>query len=206
MKLNERTQIIIHSVNSTKSSVWNVIGQLHIIQRDKLYKEGNFNSMEDYIKYNEDKFEFGYRQAQKYITTYTELLADEQSSSHNHNSLVNIPLSKLFLITRVPEEHRDEIIEQVVEKGLTRDELSKRIKRSKEQAGTKPEHKEDVIYKLQRQFNTIEQHFNGNIEFTRDLKEEIANWVASAVKHGKNEQISALIVKANEMSKRLKFY
>ena len=162
MKLNERTQIILHSVNSTKSSIWNVIEQLHIIQRDKLYKEENFNNMEDYINYYENKFEFGYRQTQKYITTYNKLLADEQSSSLNHNSLVKIPLSKLMIILQVPDEHRDEIIQEVEEKGITAEELSKKVKRFKDKAGTKPEHKGDMVFKLVRQFNIIESHYNGN--------------------------------------------
>ena len=110
MDLQDRTTVIIHRVKNVKLNIWDLGNDLLYIQQHELYKEDNFNSMEDYIEYykDKDKFGFGYRQAQKYIAIAKELPRDALGSSHS--------LSEIYLLTSIPTEYRDEIVEKIKEK------------------------------------------------------------------------------------------
>ena len=81
MDLKDRTQVIIHRVKSIKLSYWDLGSDLLFIYTNKLFREENHTSMEEYVENHKEEFGFGYRQAQKYITIVKELKRDEVCSS-----------------------------------------------------------------------------------------------------------------------------
>jgi len=152
MNLKDRTAVIIHRVKSIKLNYWDLGSDLLYIYQNKLYKQEH-SSMEEYVENHKEDFGFGYRQAQKYIVIAQELKRDEVSSS--------IPIEKLQLLARIPEESRDEIIKLVEEedKSVDTKDLSREIKRFKGQVGTKPAYPDQAEqeYKLIREGELILQ-------------------------------------------------
>ncbi len=191
MNLTEHTQIIKHREKSIQLSFWDIGKDLKYIKEKSIFLE-KYQNFEDYVVEN---FTFSLRHAERMMKVATE---------YERQAVIDVGLTKMYLILQVPEEHRDEIIQEVEEKGLTTKELSKKVKRFKDKSGTPAEHKGDMVFKLVRQFNIIESHYNGNIEFTKDLKEEIGNWIASAEKYSFNEQISKFLTSAIAMREDLK--
>ena len=201
MNLNESTQVIIHRAKSTKLNIWDMGNDLLFIQNNEQFKEENFNSMEDYVNHYEEKFGFGYRQAQKYIAIAKELKRDELSSS--------VPLSKLYLLTQVPQEQRDKIISRVQAKNMSREDVEAVVKSMKAQAGTEPSYPsspEEHILKLIRQWKEIKAHTEATQEAIKrlqsDLETEIANWIQGAKKYAHlNETIRIYLKEAQELIK-----
>ena len=172
--LKERTQVIIRSIKATKSGIWNVAKELNEINENKLFKEEGHTSMEEYVENHKDEFGFGYRQAQKYITTVRELKIDELGS---------LSLSDLLVITQLPKERKYEIIEEIKENKIDEEETMKKARSLKFGAGgityytTDPK---EFVLKLIRQGKDL-------IQAKIDLGIAIENWIVSAKKQDNHE-------------------
>ena len=114
-KLDELTTIIKHRENSIKTSVFDIGKDLLYIKEKSLFK-AKYESLKDYI---EDNFSFTMRQAEKFMSVTTKF--------GGRGELSSLGITKLYLLTQVPDEHFDEIVEKVVKEGIvpTADEIKK---------------------------------------------------------------------------------
>lgn len=71
------------------------------------------------------------------------------------------------------------------------------ISRFKTQVGIKEDDNQETELKLIRQYSKIEA-------FLDNLKESLANWLASAKEHPQNKEIQGLVAKAEELREKLK--
>ncbi len=76
-------------------------------------------------------------------------------------------------------------------------QLSEEITRFKSQAGIQTANNQETELKLIRQYSKIEA-------FLTSLIGSLANWIAEGRKHTQNEEIRGLLVKADELQRRLK--
>lgn len=195
MNLKERTIVIIQRVKSIKLNYWDLGNDLLFIYEHELFKQEGHTSMEEYVenhKMNEE-FSFGYRQAQKYMTIAKELKRDEVSSG--------IPIGHLQLIAQVPEEQREELLKEVEDREINREQLVKRITRMKEATSSEPANSEEQGFRLIRQWETIEIHIEEGLEaiskLNKGIKDEITSWIASAEKYPlKNETLNEYLERA----------
>ena len=148
-------------------------------------------SFEAHIKEKEEEFGFGIRQAQKYMQVYDKFGLETNLSS--------LGITKLYLLTYVPDEQIDEIIELVQDKKIDREELSRKVKRAVEQIGN-TSRSDDPELTLKRQIETLFEEYEDVI---KDFKESFANWIKTAEKYD-DPELKTMKQKANEILERLK--
>ena len=198
MNLSEITQIIKHRQDSIQLNFWDIGNDLVSVKEKKLYLD-KYKTFEEWI---EDNFSFTPSYASKFMKVAIEF--------DRTNFPREIGLTKLYLITFVPEEKRDEIIGKVENKQIkTREDIEQEVKRMK--SGTLPYYSDDPEehkLKLAREGNNLINEINGyrdslksTLEHYKSLKEsllaEIGSWTSACRKYPSN-------IKLIELSKVIK--
>jgi len=188
MELQDMTRVIQVREKAISLSFWDIGRDLAKIKDEHLHTV-KYDTFNEYI---EDNFKFSTRHANRMIAVANEYKKDTVSQ---------IGLSKLYILLQVPEEEREEIIELVEETGMGRDELAKKVKRFKSQAGVRTtDQAEEHTLKLKRQFEVLEDQYINYIAIREDLKVGLNNWLDEA-KKSKIEK--DLLVNVMEMIKDL---
>ena len=174
-------------------SFWDIGKDLLQIKENKLYKE-QYNNMDQYMLEN---FTFCPAQGWKFMKLSQEI--------KDRTLAAKVGFEKMYLLLQIPDQHKDEILEQVEDNTLDREGLKKEVKRLKNQAGSKPHYSdssEEHCLRLIRQFEAIRKDSERFKEIQKDLHDSIDNWLKSAKKH-QDERIVKLIKEALEILKEI---
>ena len=193
MNLTEMTNIIKQREKSIQLTFWDIGSDLLKIKNYKLYTP-EYDTMDDYMK---DNFTFSPQQGWKFMKLVDEI--------KDRTRVERVGFEKMYLLLQIPEQQRDEIIEEVEEAGMSRKQLAVRVKRLKSTAGTPPhyEHNQtEAIRKLIRQFVELSIQFKSYIEIKTDLTTGFANWIVSAKKQDSVE-LTKLYKEAETMLKKI---
>jgi hypothetical protein len=182
-ELEQYTNIIKHREKSIKLNFWDIGRDLAYIKEKSLYKE-RYESFKAYVEGN---FTFTPNHADKMIRVATEYGRQDLT--------VSIGLSKLYLLLQVPQEHREEILEMVEDKKITRNELQTQVKRFKSQAGeVRTKQDEEEKLGLLRQFDSMKQ-------ICDDVRVSWEKWISKAYKYDKDPDFIWRIESAKEYLK-----
>ena len=167
-KLDEYIQRIKHRENTIKTSVFDIGRELLYIKQERLYL-GRYGTFKECI---DDNFSFSIRQAEKFMSVANKFKEQSQLSS--------IGITKLYLLTQVPEESFDEVLEEVKENPkISVETVKKKVKLMMSAVGNSKE-PESKHLTLKRQFNIIRSQFEDHITMKQDLKKSLNNWIEQA--------------------------
>jgi len=182
-KLDEQTELIKHYEKAFINNVFEIGKVLLYVRQTSLWKL-KYETLKAYVEGN---FSFSLRQAEKFMAVTTKF-----SDTPNLSSL---GITKLYLLTSVPDEYIDEIIEKVEDKTIPKRDFMKIIGTMATQAGKPPVYTEDVneiILSLKRQYEVI-------IEAGDNYKIALTNWIESAKNYQKDDEILKLVDEARKL-------
>jgi len=193
-KLDEKTNLIKHYEAATIKN---------ILQIGKLLKEINENKeylpkYENFVDYVHANFKFKKSYAYSFISLYEKYGLEDFQRLEKIQELGGMR----FVLVSIKEEddHIDQIIERVEDKTIkTSEELSKQVKKLKNQVGEKPHYSQEQSeyeYKLVREGQNI-------LEIRNNLVESVGKWMEST-KSLSNEDIISLRVQIQEVLDKLK--
>lgn len=193
-ELDERTALIKHHEKAVQNNVFSIGKELLYIQDKSLWK-GKYPSLKGYI---EDNFTFSDRQARKFMNVTTRFGYKSELSS--------LGITKLYILTQVPDEHIEEVIKRVTDRvNPPISVIEQEISRFKHHSGSKPHYSDDPkehITKLIRQFSEIEALSDSHNFIKSELKDSLLAWINSAEKY-EDSELDKLKTKANEKLDKL---
>jgi len=170
-ELDEITEKIKWREKALKLNIWDIGNDLLSVLKDKLYRS-KYANMKAYI---EDNFSFSVRQSWKFIA-----LAKQYK---DRSAVTALGVEKLYIMTTVPEEYHDEIVEVVEDNPkLTVKDLQRKIKRFKGNAGRPPSYSEEKVehdLKFARQVKELEQDRESIRDAIKDWNESKERIIAS---------------------------
>ena len=186
----ERYNILVSRILTNKAVVGKGLWDIGLALKEIKERELYLLEFRDFKEFLSKKVDLSERTARRCI---------EITSEFDLREFMKWGLSKLEIIKReFPEEtevERKKFISQTSGNVAIR-QLPEEISRFKSQVGIQV-NKEEAELQLIRQYTKIEG-FLGN------LIESLTNWIAQAKKHSENEEIRGLLIKANELSRKLK--
>ena len=181
--LDERTAIIKHKEKTIKQSVFDIGEQLLWINERNAWKVDHV-SLKAYIEAN---FTFSDRQARKFMAVTTKFQGQAELNS--------LGITKLYLLTQVPEEHVDEILEKVEKGEIEPKDITKEVRRFQHQAGGQPRYSDDPDehkLKLLREWPSIK-------EMKENIQTSLDKWIEQANKFSDDEEISKCLTEARNL-------
>ena len=206
----ERYNVLVSRIVTNKGVTTSAIYQIGLDLKEIQERELYLLDCRDFKQFLETRVE---------IERSTAYLAIEMAKAYSVREFNKWGLGRLMLIKRqLPEEQdrkefmktqpvdtvesiRHNVNEYKLERGL--EELDKDISSIKGQIGQPAGQKEETIYKLLRQFQIINTHYDSFKAIRDNIIQEIENWLVEAKKH-KNQQIYENIIQSEQMLEELK--
>jgi len=182
-ELGERIAIIKHKEKGIKQNVFD-IGKELIWIRDNSAWKGTYDTFRALIDAN---FTFSLRQGERFMAVTAKF--------GKHSDFKSLGITKLYLLTQVPDEHFDEVLEKVEKEKLTTTDIIKEVKRFQHQAGGQPRYSNDPDehkLKLLREWPSIK-------EMRENIQVSLDKWIEQANKFSQDPEISKCLTEARNL-------